>query len=429
MRHHIIWWINVILGALSAAAIVAAIYFLSITDREHVQPPLAVRSTVVPTPNFGLKPAHFAAVGEPALILTYATPKLRVPDLRNVLNFIGRDMRPDASMRPKMFFTLGNARDVMAAAPGEKIYLHYTGAKEAPYTFSPENRPTSLWFQASGQGNRAEVQMQIVDEEGQLQKEPPEHSKFTLPEKPLPAAAAGWMMDKWRVDGTLLARQRGHWSGRDLFLERHGGDEFQHLQGKQRIEFGEGDAMYAVYVDKNDSLIWKDGRWQLPEAQENTKNYPMLKVLKTDERILSFELFDLEGKRKLLLNLVKSADTIPAVNVENDFQFIGARTRVHFMFKINKQRQVVGVQDWFLLTPEGWNKLTTSKDIDSYASGELRGPLLVIDAIENQDLHKALSATLFSPGRSEAVPMEIPLNMVEKPQTKEAPPQVETPEE
>ena len=76
-------------------------------------------------------------------------------------------------------------------------------------------------------------------------KEPKEHAEFTLPEKEFArlSSLATWELGKWRVDGTLLARQKSRWYGVDKFIERHGGDEYKDKKGKQRIDFGEGEEL------------------------------------------------------------------------------------------------------------------------------------------------------------------------------------------
>ncbi|MCP5507977.1 MAG: hypothetical protein H7A37_06730 [Chlamydiales bacterium] len=57
-------------------------------------------------------------------------------------------------------------------------------------------------------------------------------------------------LGKWRVDGTLLARQRARWYGPDMFLKRHGGDEFKDVSGKRRIDFGEKATLILSMSDR-----------------------------------------------------------------------------------------------------------------------------------------------------------------------------------
>lgn len=426
VRHNIIWFLNLALALLIGILIIAAVLIYTQRDNQLQQPSISPRSEKLPASSFEMPKANYNAIDQPSLKLKMQIPQIRVPDLRSTITFHGQNTRPDAGAVRELFFSLGRPQEMQAIKPGEAIYLKLNEDSRT-YIFSPGNYPTDLWFEAKMQGPQASLKVKVKDEAGQIQMEPKERSQFLLQEKPLALAANPWNLDKWRVDGSLLARQHARWSGRDLFLEEHGGEENQQYQGKQRITFGEGDEIYSVYVDKGDSLIWREGKWQWAVSEEESRNYPLMRLNKLEERLIGFELFDLGGKKKLTLNMIKTQDPLPTTSVLDDFQFVGARTRIHSMFRIQKERVLVGPEDWFLLTSEGWKKLKSGKEIDQYVEGKLVGPLLVIDRIEQQNEDRWLAASLFNSSRSQSVDIEIPLRvgqtttqMIRPAETKEA---------
>lgn len=220
---------------------------------------------------------------------------------------------------------------------------------------------------------------------------------------------SGWEIGKNRVDATLLARQRARWFGPDVFLQTHGGKEYADIIGKQRIDFGEGDEAYSVFVGPNDTLIWTNDRWKVVKPGPDSLGKPMLVVKKIDERIMNLELWDPEGKGKVILNLLKSTEAPPPASLINQFKFVGARTRTQFVFEINKERMLLSPQDWLLLTKEGWMKLVTPKEIDDFVDRKLVGPLFIFDEVDRHDDKQFLKGTLFNAARTDMITVEIPL--------------------
>jgi hypothetical protein len=409
-------WILWFSGIIAAAALTVGSSSLIYSSREKSfdQPAIAPRSTTLPGSSFSSKPENYAQLGERVLDLHFETPSLGVPDLRSTLVYHGKNSRPDAKSST-LFFSLSNPQDIHPIPQGRPIYLLAGARPDRKWDFSPQNQPTDTWFQASLRGPQAAVEVRTKDEEGKQVDKPRERAAFSLPEKPIPpGASTGWNIDKLRVDGTLLIRQKAKWSGRDLFLEKHGGPEYQSFMGKQRIVFGAQDQSYSVYAGPGDFFVWKEGRWQSVLKGEETEGLPLLKIEKIDDRIMTFTLFDPTGQWKQSINIIKTPDPFPSEELSREFQFVGARTRTYSMFKIGQMREIVGPQDWFLYTGEGWKKLKSRKEVDSFVLGETRGALLVIDRIGKENEEKFLEATLFNASRSDSIPILLPLRTKER---------------
>ena len=181
------------------------------------------------------------------------------------------------------------------------------------------------------------------------------------------------------------------------------------MVGKQRIDFGEKDELYSVYVNVGDVLVWENNRWKVARPGDDSLGKPLMLVKKIDDRLLNFELWDVEGKSKIQLNLLKSVESWNPQNLQQSFKFVGARTRSQFVFEIDKERVFLSPQDWLIKTEAGWKKLMTAEEIDDYVDRKSVGPMFVFDGIVNDDARQMLSGVIFSPSRADVSIIEIPM--------------------
>jgi hypothetical protein len=303
----------------------------------------------------------------------------------------------------------GAQKTPTAVLPGKKYYLLYDRYQKQ-YVFSSDNIETPLWIEVTLHGNQVAVKVGMKGDNGQIISEPAANADFALAEKEYSRnGSAPWELGKWRVDGTLLARQKAKWFGIDKFLEKHGGEEFKNYENKQRLDFGEPEETYSVYVGPEDCMIWKDEHWQVMKPGKQTLGYPMMCVKRVDERIMNLELWDADGKGKIILNLLKTSEAWLPQNLMQGFKFMGARTRSQFVFEINKERMLLRPHDWLVLTDKGWQKLITPEEIDNYVDRKIVGPLFVFDGIGKKDDKQVIMGTLFNSARTEMAPIELSL--------------------
>lgn len=366
----------------------------------------------LPKSPFTFPEEAYAKMGSPHLYLKFVPPRLHLPDLRNTLVYYGENGRPDAMLgNPKMHFGMQGGKAIVAASDGEKQYLIYDKKLPASskITFSPNNEPTMLWFTASLEANQAEIALFMEDTDGLIVSGTDSHGEFSLPAKESTRShtQATWEIGTWRVDGTLLSRQKARWVGQDRFLENHGGDEFIDFTGKNRVDFGDPEELYSIFVKAGDCMVWDENKWKEVEPSEKTLDKPLLVVKKIDERVMMLELWDVEGKGKVGLSLVKAPETFRHDQIVRDFKFVGARTKTQVVFQIEDERLIVKPHDWLLLTPEGWKKLKTSREIDDYVNRKLVGPLFIFEEIAKKDERPVLIGTLYNPNRTESHFIEV----------------------
>lgn len=414
MRRNFVWLLNVGLLIGIALASLGGILEQMRRSASFEQPRLSLHGEELPKGGFEREKVDYALLGDSILELDYHVPELRLPDLRKELIYYGQNLRPDAGRTPVFFFSVGQSGEIVPVKPASPTYLIVGEKGGEKMRFSEGNKPTDLWFEVGLQGGQAIVDVSIRDEEGAVHRIPEERAHFALSEEShRQRGAFPWRIGELPVDAAFLTRQGAKWRGRDLFLEKHGGEEFRSFEGKQRVTFGEGEGKYALYLGKGDFLIWKEGRWSAPMEGEATSGFPLLKLEKVDERLLSFTLFDSSGGAKIPLALVKSIDPLAPLPA-GDFQFAGARTRVHSMFNLRGQREIVGPKDWFILQEGRWKKLKSVKEINAFVEGKMEGLLLVIEQLIGEGEEKRFEATLYNASRSDFIPVALPLKVDSK---------------
>lgn len=358
--------------------------------------------------------------------IKWSEPKMQLPCLSGELLYYGLVQRPDIPENKKLVhLSLSGQEEIQAFDVSEPVYLLYNGngqqsakseriftqagerAARFGYSFSPENLPTTLWLDLFLEPNCSlKVEVNMLDEQGELIVNPKESHFLSLSAQDIPRLKqVGWEIDSSRVDSTLLIRQKARWVGRDLFLQEHGGEEFASAKDKERIDFG-AETPYSCFVQEGSFLIWEDGRW-VDAAGRSTWGLPLLVTKKIEERLLSFELWDPQGKGKTLLTLVRSKDLSGLPNLEEEFKFIGAKTWAKFIVESHQERLILKPHDWLVLTENGWIQLNTDELVDDYVEQRLQGPLLILDKLTKQNGKQVLTGKLFNTTRTQAEPIEL----------------------
>lgn len=405
-------WLDYLNYGITSVILVLFLYALFLEwkrPNEIYIPEVKVQKTSLPKKNFTLSKELYDHIGEPLLSLQHRTPRMQLPDLKTKINYYGQNNRPDASDHSSlMHFNLVSGENASIEA-GKPLYLYYR-KDSGNYYFSPGNKETTLWIEASPKDNEVNISVKMMGEDGSLVATPHANATFSLKEKEF-ARYGGqpWEIGKWKVDGTLLARQRARWFGVDKFFERHGGQEYQEKIGKNRIDFGDVDDKYSVFVGENSALIWDGTKWKEVLPGESSRGHPLMLVKKIDERIMNLELWDADGKKKMTLNLLKSMDAWMPQNLQQQFKFLGARTKSQYVFEVGEEKMLLSPYDWLLLTEEGWRKLDNIDGINNYVDLKEIGTLFVFEGINKIGDQQVLKGEMFNPTRTKVHDMELPV--------------------
>ena len=407
-----LWYLNLLVAALIVLFAGMAFYLWITESSQFAIVELPPKKTKLPPNSFEMPKEDYDAIGPPFLSLRFSPMTLQLPDLKNYLVYYGKNERPDASKgQTLLHFSFAGSSEIASVLPNQPLYLVYDKNKpQVKYHFSPNNAQTWLWIDASTLDKEAIVNVYMKNEAGEIIRQPEQNAQFRLKEKEfMRAGMEKWELGKNRVDATLLARQKAKWYGRDLFLGRHGGEEYADFTNKQRIDFGEKEDAYSVYIGTNTVLAWVNDRWNEMVPGDESRKYPLLVISKIEDRLIKFDLWDVEGKIKVPINLIKSTDPFPNLNIEKNFKFVGSRTRSQFMFEVNDERVLISPKDWFLFHDNAWRKLTTTQEIDDYVDRKTVGPLFVVDDIVREDGRQVLYGTVFNSSRTDMKSIEIPL--------------------
>ncbi len=416
MIKKVLHWLNYGLGVLIALLALSYLVLLGVGGPpENDMPPLDLTGRVdgLPPNSFVQDETAYHAIDTGVLNVEVPPPKLQLPDLRPHLTYYGTNDRPDFATDTKLLhFGLKGSEDLGLIAAGEPLYLQYdASSKPGRYLFSSNNAPTGLWIEAEKDDDAAKVYVKMLDPKDELVTEPKKRATLTLKPKDFARFGGGkWEIGKWRVDGTLLARQRARWYGQDHFLNTHGGAEFVGTREKERIEFGEKDQQYVVYIGVGDCLIWDGEQWKNVVPGEASKEFPMLCLQKIEDRLLRWELWDVGGKGRVTLNLVRSKEAWSPKTYERDFKYVSARTLSQYNFEIKKDRVVLRPYDWLLLTDEGWVPLTTVEEIDAYVERKTPGVLFVFEGPVQREEKQVLGGTFYSKTRTNIHHMDFALD-------------------
>lgn len=84
------------------------------------------------------------------------------------------------------------------------------------------------------------------------------------------------------------------------------------------------------------------------------------------------------------------------------------------MVDVDGKRMILHVNDWLLRTNQGWKKIATAYEVDSYVQGKLTGDLLVLDGVEKTSQGTILKGHLFNSHRTTMERVELPLQQKAK---------------
>jgi len=433
-------WLPYLNVVLVATLIFVGILFFFHSPGKNEIPTFLPRVEQTELPKSAFTQAEDQDFGEGPLALNWVPPLMQLPDLRVELQFLGQNGRPDAAHGKAVFHIgLKSSGECRSIREGERVYLVYQGnyassfldrtpyrepittaqrplwgdvptSNKGSYVFSPDNQPTPLWLETCFKGDgEISLRVNMLDEKGGLVNTPQELRQITLQAQEFPKSQiTGWELGGYRVDSTLLVRQKARWMGSDRFLEMHGGEAFSYVVGRERIDFLDGETAYSCFIGPNDYLVWKEERWVTKMPGEQTEGSPILCVRKIDEKIMSLELWDVLGRAKTVLSLIRAKDHNKTPNLSQEFKFVGAKTWAQFIVECrNGVRLTLKPNDWLVLTQNGWKKLDSPEQIDEYVDGKLTGPLFVLDKMAKQNGRQVLVGHLFNASRTEIEEIEL----------------------
>lgn len=198
--------------------------------------------------------------------------------------------------------------------------------------------------------------------------------------------------------------------GRDLFLERHGGESYAYTHNKERLDFGSADNPGLYFVSPGDFLVYEQGAWrEAPPLGEKTEKSWLMQVDSLDDRGAHLTLWAPIGDQKYPLHLPRVQEGSIAPPLDKTFKYLGAKTAHKWLFEVQKERVLITPGSWWLFRDKEWQELVTDEELDSYVNGLLTGELLVFDDMVIEDEGKYLQGHLFNRLRNQVKEVKLPI--------------------
>jgi hypothetical protein len=333
--------------------------------------------------------------------LTFALD-LRQSPLSVPVPSIGKEMllslappRPDGSFqRPSLFVRLkGSAQSKRVALPA-RIDLKY----ENGLMFSED--PSSFWVELHALDDRQIEGNAFVSTslERRIQAD-----SFIVPAQESPIQ----MAHEFPEGSPFRTLAEGRWWGHDIFREKYGGGSL-----KQRLEVGPLSNADLIELEEDEWIAWKEGKWQKISSLSEGKGRPIAKIASRDSRSIVLEGWDMENHIRLSL---PPAQPLPfKAKGDELFSSVRIRSEKQISCMLEKQCLILKTGDWVFKGENRWRLLRKKEEREAFLNGKLIGELFVFDGIEAKGGQKVILGHLFNPGRSQAIPLEIPVNSQRK---------------
>lgn len=205
------------------------------------------------------------------------------------------------------------------------------------------------------------------------------------------------------------------WVGQDKFLQSYGGEEYNHLSEKERLDCKNMERSYPLYVKKGDHLIYKDNQWMCSSLGPITRNHPLAEITSVSDDKMCFSVWGGSGFEKWLVTLSKAKTDVSWPNLQESLKILKMKTGSSLLFcEIDKQKLFLKPGDWLLKTSLGWHKLRTYDQIENYIHGVDKGVLFIFDKLEKNGHRDEILGHLISENKAMITAITVTFNAGEK---------------
>ena len=369
-----------------------------------------------------------------AFSLKQQSLKIEPPDLRDQINLIIPQQRPDLS-EGTLYLKFIQTEEFSIVTQNSKIFLQHKvldlplnpnlskvvidefepidfqkeDFSKVFYSFSPNNTPTSLWLEIESiTSDKKSIKLRTCLQTSDNLILYSESFNLTAKVK----SPSEWFIDSFKVDASLLTKQQAVWHGKDLFLKLYGGEEFVHLSDKEKISFIDDEGIsYNCYLGLGEYVVWKKGRWVEPKCEETTQSLPLLSIKRIDNKFIVLEISSPFGLASFNLNLIKYPIFSEECSVfYKELSYTGLKNWGEAILQTsNGERLILSEGDWLYRSSNNWKILNSLKDIDDYISGVISAPMFVFQKIQRKGGSYLLKGTLFNSSRTYFEDVELSL--------------------
>jgi len=332
---------------------------------------------------------NYDTIGTGALLLNPPKSLDSLPYLNEELLLVSQDHKPGKKSSERLLVCLKSAQQEKLLVHGERAYLE----GGALFTFSDHETP--LWIRPLVL-DRSSVLMQVCNEK--------EMVEFLL-KKSAPTKSV--------LSDSFLPFKTAEYWGRDLFLQRYGGEESLGEKECEQLLFK--NPSYACLVREGSYLAYIDQQWRTLSLDQISEGVPVALVKSVSAQKIELEAWEGSGFQSRLFSFEKKTGEKFFKKAEEIFTALRRRTASQFSCYMAGRKLMLKKGDWLLQTESGWHKLTDPNEIDAYAEQRTPGELLILDDVKKEKNKSSLVCTLFNKSRTQVQTIIIPLNeMTEK---------------
>ncbi|MEG2043644.1 MAG: hypothetical protein RRZ67_01320 [Victivallaceae bacterium] len=349
--------------------------------------------------------------------LVYREPKVGMPSLKDELIFRGMNLRPDAAGQgPVLSFRKSKSSKQLEI--GKKFFIRFKkylnsiedmssiAIPDVHYFFEDHQGAASLWIEIVRVADDG-LSLEVNVGGGSKTDSKPDCETFILRAQEIENNRE-WFLGKNKVDASFPVKQKMRRIGKDLFLVMHGGPEYLYAAAKERFDFSdEQGENYCRFMSVGEYLLWDGEAWVHKEPKSDSSSFPILYLKRMDEKCAVFELWDIGGIRKQILNLIRYPQ--PATECEDltaEIEYAGLKTwNSPTIVTTTGQRFSLNSNEWLLRSSSGWRKIESAHELEEYLSGKLMEPLFVFDGMEKDGNTYLLKGHMFSASRSSVFPV------------------------
>ena len=301
------------------------------------------------------------------------------------LVLIGRNSRPDGSALPTIKLGLksgGNQQEVIC---GQKLFISDNCLAFSHLQTEFSVTPLSIL------GSGVLVELAKGDQREELVLHP---SKL--------------FQQSFENEEFFQVVKKGQFWGRDLFLQHWGGDEYQDLSFKQKVEIGGR----IYFITTGDFLFWDGDVWKI--GKPPLANFPLMKVIAAHSQHVQLEVWDGHGFHSSVVQMTLQPVPKSLLKPEEIMTAVRSKAPDEVTCQLGKRRVTVKEGDWWVHHEGRWKILKNSYELEAFLIHEIPGELFIFEKIENGKEKVTLKARSFDRMRTRSEPISLVFNIDKK---------------
>lgn len=333
--------------------------------------------------------SSYEEIGLGPLALNGMRVRCPVPGLGREIALLGKNTRPDAQ-DVAILLGLKSAAEERVVMSGETVYVRQDSDR---FSFSSEKTPIAI-TPISLDENSVLIEVRLNEEKGEFILK----NACLIPKEIEALAYAKTLRD-------------AKWWGPDILIQNCGGDEYQHLRFKHKIEFSDAN---VCFIGEGDLLAWEEDQWRHVSSDTISPFLPLARVAAITPRGIELQAWDESGFYPM--NVKISSQQLPkgAFKLEEIFSSMRPRTASRLSCLLGKRRVVLKEGDWWLKTPAKWHNLKTVSEIEDFLQHKIQGELFIFDQMDTEKGKIVMKGRLFDTMRTQMTPVALAVSSEKK---------------